>query len=66
MPRLSEYGKMLRNKQVLKRMYFMAEKQFRKLVSVTSLRYAKNKGANHDNALLQFLERRMDSVLVRL
>lgn len=65
MPRLSEYGKMLRNKQVLKRMYFMAEKQFRKLVSVTSLRYAKNKGANHDKALIQFLERRMDSVLVR-
>ncbi len=65
MPRLSEYGKMLRNKQVLKRMYFMAEKQFRKLVSVTSLRYAKNKGTNHDKALVQFLERRMDSVLVR-
>ena len=65
MPRLSEYGKMLRNKQVLKRMYFMAEKQFRKLVSVTSLRYAKNKGTNHDKALVQFLERRMDSVLLR-
>ena len=65
MPRLSEYGKMLRNKQVLKRMYFMAEKSFRKLVSQTSLKYAKNKGTEHDKALLQFLERRMDSVILR-
>ena len=28
MVRLSEYGKLLRNKQVLKRMYQMSEKQF--------------------------------------
>lgn len=65
MPRLSEYGKMLRNKQVLKRMYLMSEKQFRKLVSSVSLRYAKNKGTDHDKALVQFLERRMDSVILR-
>jgi len=65
MPRLSEYGKMLRNKQVLKRMYLMSEKQFRKLVSSVSLRYAKNKGTDHDKALVQFLERRMDSVVLR-
>lgn len=65
MPRLSEYGKMLRNKQVLKRMYYMSEKQFRKLVSNISLRYAKNKGTDHDKALVQFLERRMDSVILR-
>lgn len=65
MPRLSEYGKMLRNKQVLKRMYLMSEKQFRKLVSNISLRYAKNKGTDHDKALVQFLERRMDSVILR-
>lgn len=43
----------------------MSEKQFRKLVSNVSLRYAKNKGTDHDKALVQFLERRMDSVVLR-
>jgi ribosomal protein S4 len=42
-PRLSEFGKLLRNKQVLKRMYFLTEKQFAKLVTGTSQRFAKNK-----------------------
>jgi small subunit ribosomal protein S4 len=65
MPRLSEYGKLLRNKQVLKRMYFMAEKPFAKLVKFTSSRYAKNKGLEHDKVLLQFLERRLDAVIYR-
>ncbi len=65
MPRLSEYGKLLRNKQVLKRMYFMAEKPFAKLVKFTSSRYAKNKGLEHDKVLLQFLERRLDAVVYR-
>lgn len=46
-------------------MYLMSEKQFRKLVSNVSLRYAKNKGTDHDKALVQFLERRMDSVVLR-
>ncbi len=65
MPRLSEYGKLLRNKQVLKRTYFMAEKPFAKLVKFTSSRYAKNKGLEHDKVLLQFLERRLDAVILR-
>lgn len=65
MPRLSEYGKLLRNKQVLKRMYFMAEKPFARLVKFTSSRYAKNKGMEHDKVLLQFLERRLDAVVFR-
>ena len=65
MPRLSEYGKLLRNKQVLKRVYYMSEKQFAKLVKVTASRYAKNNGLWHDKALLQFLERRLDTVIYR-
>lgn len=65
MPRLSEYGKLLRNKQVLKRTYFMAEKPFAKLVKFTASRYAKNKGLSHDKVLLQFLERRLDAVVFR-
>ena len=65
MPRLSEYGKLLRNKQVLKRTYFMAEKPFAKLVKFTSSRYAKNKWLQHDKVLLQFLERRLDAIIFR-
>ncbi|MEI7477740.1 MAG: S4 domain-containing protein [bacterium] len=65
MPRLSEYGKLLRNKQVLKRIYFMTEKPFAKLVKFTASRYAKNKGMSHDKVLLQFLERRLDSIIYR-
>lgn len=65
MPRLSEYGKLLRNKQVLKRTYGMAEKPFAKLVKVTASRYAKNKSLGHDKVLLQFLERRLDAVIYK-
>jgi len=65
MPRLSEYGKLLRNKQVLKRMYLLSEKQFVKLVTKDSLTYAKNKNVNHDAAVVQFLERRLDSIVLR-
>ncbi len=65
MPRLSEFGKLLRNKQVLKRMYFLSEKQFSRIVNKISSSYAKNKGWDHDKALVQFLERRLDSVIVR-
>ncbi|MFZ5341193.1 MAG: hypothetical protein ACOZBL_01095 [Patescibacteria group bacterium] len=43
MPRLSEYGKLLRNKQVLKRMYLLSEKQFVRLVTKDSSSFAKNK-----------------------
>ena len=62
--RLSEYGKLLRNKQVLKRIYQMSEKQFSRLVMETSKQFAKNKWLDHDKVLVQFLSRRMDAVLL--
>jgi small subunit ribosomal protein S4 len=63
--RLSEYGKLLRNKQVLKRVFQMNEKQFAKLVTVISKAYAKNNGLNHDKVLVQFLMRRLDNVILQ-
>lgn len=65
MQRSSEYGKLLRNKQVLKRMYMLSEKQFVKIVKNTAAKYAKNKNITHDTALFQFLERRMDAIIYR-
>ena len=65
MKRNSEYGKLLRNKQVLKRSYMLSEKQFVKLVHETSARYSKNNNISHDEALYMFLEARMDSILYR-
>lgn len=64
-PRMSEYYKLLRNKQVLKRMYGMGEKQFWTLVNETSKKYAKNKGQDHDMVLTQFLNRRLDNAILR-
>lgn len=63
--RYSEYWKLLRNKQVLKRMYLLTERQFKKIVVKQSSRYAKNKGMAHDKAMLQFLERRLDVIVLR-
>lgn len=63
--RSTEYSKILRNKQVLKRMYGMSEKQFSTLVNVTSKKYAKNKWQDHDVVLTQFLNRRLDNVILR-
>ncbi len=65
MQRSSEYGKLLRNKQTLKRMYFLSEKQFSKIVKDTAGKFAKNNNITHDTALFQFLERRMDVVVLR-
>lgn len=65
MARHSEYGKLLRNKQLLKRTYLMSEKQFSKIVKVTASKYAKNTGISHDEAVFQFLERRVDAILLR-
>ena len=62
---LMEHGKLLRNKQVLKRSYMLSEKQFVKLVHETSARYSKNHNISHDEALYMFLEARMDSILFR-
>jgi len=63
--RHSEYGKLLRNKQVLKRMYLLTEKSFKRIVVKTASRHAKNKGMAHDKAVLQFLERRLDVIVLR-
>lgn len=65
MKRHSEYGKLLRNKQVLKRSYLLSEKQFSKLVQKHSAKYSKNNNINHDAALYIFLEARMDSIIYR-
>jgi len=65
MQRSSEYGKLLRNKQVLKRMYMLSERQFVRIVKDLAAKYAKNNSITHDTALFQFLERRMDSVIYR-
>lgn len=65
MQRSSEYGKLLRNKQVLKRMYMLSERQFVRIVRDIAAKYAKNKNITHDTALFQFLERRMDSTVYR-
>jgi small subunit ribosomal protein S4 len=65
MQRSSEYGKLLRNKQLLKRTYGLSEKQFARIVTEIAAQYSKNNQVTHDTALLQFLERRMDSVVYR-
>lgn len=65
MQRSSEYGKLLRNKQVLKRTYMLSERQFSRIVKDIAAKYAKNKNITHDTALFQFLERRMDSIIYR-
>jgi len=63
--RYSEYGKLLRNKQLLKRLYQLSEKTFKTIVVKTSARYAKNQNIKHDKSLLQFLERRLDVIVLR-
>jgi small subunit ribosomal protein S4 len=65
MQRSSEYGKLLRNKQLLKRTYGLSERQFVRIVKEISAQYSKNKQITHDFALFQFLEKRMDSVVYR-
>lgn len=63
--RLSEYGKLLRNKQALKRMYLLSESKFKKLVMTEASNYSKNEWVDHDKAVVQFLERRLDSILLK-
>ena len=59
--RNSEYGRQLREKQLVKRVYGLLEKQFRK-----SFREAENeKGITGEN-LLVLLERRLDNVTARM
>mgnify|MGYP002079510202 FL=1 len=64
-PRYSEYGKLLRNKQTLKRIYQLSEKQFKRLVTETAAKFAKNNSVWHDKAVFQFLERRLDTIMLR-
>ncbi|MBD3231529.1 30S ribosomal protein S4 [Candidatus Dependentiae bacterium] len=59
--KLSEYGKQLREKQKVKLMYGVLEKQFRRFFRLAS----KYKGASGE-ILLSLLERRLDNVLFRL
>lgn len=65
MKRNSEYGKLLRNKQVLKRSYQLTEKQFSSIVKDKASKYSKNKWISHDNAVLLLLESRLDSIIYR-
>ncbi len=59
--KLSNYGLQLREKQKVKRMYGVREKQFRRYFSIAS----KTKGVT-GKVLLQLLERRLDNVVFRL
>lgn len=60
-PRLSEYGLQLREKQKIRRLYGVLEKQFRNYYKKASMQ----KGATGEN-LMMFLERRLDNVVYRL
>jgi len=59
--KLSDYGIQLREKQKMKKIYGMLEKQFRLYFD----RAAKKKGITGEN-LIQLLERRLDNVIYRL
>jgi small subunit ribosomal protein S4 len=59
--RLSDYGVQLREKQKVRRMYGIMEKQFRNYYKQA----AQLKGATGEN-LLQLLERRLDTVVYRM
>jgi small subunit ribosomal protein S4 len=59
--KLSNYGLQLREKQKVKRMYGLMERQFRKYFAIAS----KSKGVT-GKILLQLLERRLDNAVFRL
>jgi len=59
--KLSNYGLQLKEKQKVKRMYGVLEKQFRRYFKIAS----KTKGVT-GKVLLQLLERRLDNVVYRL
>lgn len=59
--KISDYGRQLREKQKVKRIYGLLEKQFRKYF----IRAARDK-ANTGEVLLMLLERRLDNVIYRL
>ena len=59
--KMSDYGLQLREKQKVKRMYGMLERQFRRYFHIAQ----KGKGVTGE-LLLQLLERRLDNVLYRM
>lgn len=59
--RTSDYGKQLREKQKVKRIYGMLERQFRRYFALAS----KRKG-NTGESLLKLLESRLDNVVYRM
>src|SRR3990167_2935250 len=59
--KLSEYGVQLREKQKVKRMYGLLERQFKKYYQLAS-----SKRSLTGEALLELLERRLDNVVYRL
>ncbi len=59
--KVSEYGLQLREKQKLKRSYGLMEKQFRNYVE-----RAQKSTISTDDALVQFLETRLDNIVYRL
>lgn len=59
--RLSDYGVQLREKQKVRRLYGVLEKQFRNYYKAA----ARRQGATGEN-LLQLLERRLDNVVYRM
>merc|ERR1712224_463131 len=59
--RLSDYGVQLREKQKVRRMYGVLEKQFRNYYK----KAAKSKGNTGEN-LLSYLEQRLDNVVYRM
>lgn len=59
--KLSEFGIQLREKQKLKRIYGLMEKQFRKYVVE-----AQRRKTNTEDALIEILETRLDNVVYRL
>jgi small subunit ribosomal protein S4 len=60
-PRLSDYGLQLREKQKIRRIYGVLERQFRNYYKLA----AGKKGATGEN-LMVFLERRLDNLVYRL
>ena len=59
--KVSEYGLQLREKQKLKKIYGLLEKQFRNYVDL-----AQRKKANTEDVLVSLLETRLDNVVYRL
>lgn len=59
--KLSDYGQQLREKQKVKRMYGLLEKQFRRYFEMAD----RKKGVTGE-VLLQFLERRLDNAVYRM